>query len=98
MLIAVTVVLVTAVPAVGTLLAVALLTVPALTARQWADRVGPAMVIGAAIGAAAGVIGLCLSVVWDIAAGGAIALTATALFALSAATRRLRTMKRRPLR
>jgi ABC-type Mn2+/Zn2+ transport system permease subunit len=81
---AITVVLVTAVPAVGTLLAVALLTVPALAARQWVDRVLPAMAVAAAIGAASGVIGLCLSALWRIAAGGAIALVAAAFFLASA--------------
>src|SRR6185295_8065788 len=74
-LLVVTVALVVCVPAVGTLLAVALLTVPALAARQWTDRVGAMTVVAAALGALAGVIGLCLSAAYDIAAGGAIALT-----------------------
>ncbi|MGH9264849.1 MAG: metal ABC transporter permease [Acidimicrobiales bacterium] len=81
----VTIALVTAVPAVGTLLAVALLTVPALAARLWVDRVAPAMVVAAGIGAASGVVGLCLSAVFGIAAGGAIALSASAAFVVSAA-------------
>ena len=85
----VTIALVTAVPAVGTLLAVALLTVPALAARLWADRVGSAMVVAGAIGAASGVAGLCLSAVFGIAAGGAIALSASAAFVVSAAGTRL---------
>ena len=85
----VTVALVTAVPAVGTLLAVALLTVPALAARLWVDRVVPAMVLAAVIGAGSGVTGLCLSAVFGIAAGGAIALSASAAFVVSAAGSRL---------
>jgi manganese/iron transport system permease protein len=89
-LIVVTVALVVCVPAVGTLLAVALLTVPALAARQWTDRVGPMTALAAALGAGSGVIGLCLSAVFDVASGGAIALTATALFLVSAAGRSLR--------
>jgi ABC-type Mn2+/Zn2+ transport system permease subunit len=89
MLSVVTVALVTAVPAVGTLLAVALLTVPALAARLWADRVGSAMAVAAAIGAGSGVVGLCLSAAFGIAAGGAIALTTSAAFVLSAAGSRL---------
>ena len=84
-LVVVTVALVVCVPAVGTLLAVALLTVPALAARQWTDRIGPMTVLAGAFGAASGVAGLCLSAAADIAAGGAIALTATALFLVSAA-------------
>jgi manganese/iron transport system permease protein len=85
----VTVALVTAVPAVGTLLAVALLTVPALAARLWVDRVVPAMVVAAGVGAVSGVAGLCLSALFGIAAGGAIALSASAAFVLSAAGSRL---------
>lgn len=81
--------LVMCVPAVGTLLAVALLTVPALAARRWTDRVGPMTVLAAAFGALSGVIGLCLSAAWDIAAGGAIALSATGLFLVSVAGRSL---------
>ncbi|HZQ79930.1 MAG TPA: metal ABC transporter permease [Acidimicrobiia bacterium] len=84
-LVVVTVALVVCVPAVGTLLAVALLTVPALAARRWTDRVGPMTVLAGVFGAASGVAGLCLSAVFDIAAGGSIALTATALFLVSAA-------------
>lgn len=86
----VTVALVTAVPAVGTLLAVALLTVPALAARLWVERVVPAMVVAAAIGAGSGVAGLCLSAAFGIAAGGAIALSASGAFVLSAAGARRR--------
>ncbi len=85
----VTMALVTAVPAVGTLLAVALLTVPALAARLWADRVVPAMVLAGLVGAGSGVVGLCLSAVFGIAAGGAIALSASAAFVLSAVGTRL---------
>jgi len=87
MLVVVTVALVTAVPAVGTLLAVALLSVPALAARQWVDRTGQMMVLAAAMGAGSGLVGLCLSAAFDVAAGGAIALTAAAIFLLSALLR-----------
>ena len=86
-LVVVTVALVVCVPAVGTLLAVALLTVPALAARQWTERVGPMTVFAAALGALSGVLGLCLSAAFDIAAGGTIALTATALYAVSVGVR-----------
>ena len=89
MLAVVTVALVTAVPAVGTLLAVAMLTVPAMAARLWVDRVAPAMAVSAAIGAASGVVGLCLSAAFGVAAGGAIALTASAAFLVSAAGTRV---------
>ncbi|MDQ1422848.1 MAG: hypothetical protein QOD72_346 [Acidimicrobiaceae bacterium] len=88
-LVAVTVIMVTAIPAVGTLLAVALLTVPALTARLWCRRVGPMMMVGAGVGAASGLIGLCAAAVWSVAAGGAIALAAGAFFVATATLRRL---------
>ena len=84
---AVTITMATTIPATGTLLSVALLTVPALTARVWTDRVGPAMVIAAGVGAASGLLGLAASTLWRIAAGGAIGLAATALLALALAAR-----------
>lgn len=86
----VTVTMVMAVPAVGTLLAIALLTVPALTARLWVDRIGAMMAVAAGIGAASGALGLAISAVWGVAAGGAIALTAAAVFVVSAGARRVR--------
>ena len=89
-LVAVTVIMVTAIPAVGTLLAVALLTVPALTARLWCRRVVPIMVIGAGVGAASGLVGLCAAAVWSVAAGGAIALAAGSFFVVSLAFTGLR--------
>ncbi len=75
--------IVTSVPAVGTILAVALLVAPAATARLWTDRVGSALALAAALGAASGVAGLLISLAWSIAAGGAIVLVAASLFALS---------------
>ena len=86
-LVAVTVTMVTTIPAVGTLLAVALLTVPALTAGLWTDRVGSTMAVAAVVGAASGVLGLAASTLWSIAAGGAIGLAAAGIFAASLAVR-----------
>jgi ABC-type Mn2+/Zn2+ transport system permease subunit len=80
---AITVTLVAAIPAVGTLLAVALLTVPALTARLWTDRLGASMIVAATVGAASGALGLCAAAIWNVAAGGAIALTTGAFFVVS---------------
>jgi manganese/iron transport system permease protein len=80
---AVTVTMATTIPATGTLLSVALLTVPALTARLWTERVGSMMAVAAAFGAASGVLGLVASTLWRIAAGGAIGLAATVLFGVS---------------
>ena len=71
---------VTAVPTVGTILSVALLSVPALTARLVTQRVSTAMVAGAAYGAASGVLGLTASAQWDLAAGASFALASASLF------------------
>jgi manganese/iron transport system permease protein len=87
---AVTVTMATTIPATGTLLSVALLTVPALTARLWTERVGTMMVVAAATGAASGLLGLAASTLWRIAAGGAIGLAAASLFVVSLAVTSLR--------
>ena len=90
MLVAVTVTMATTIPAVGTLLSVALLTVPALTARLWTDRVGPTMAVAAAFGAASGVLGLAARRCGASPPGGAIGLAAAALFAVSLAATSVR--------
>jgi ABC-type Mn2+/Zn2+ transport system permease subunit len=101
MLLLIEVVVVTSVPAVGTILAVALITAPAATARLWTDRLGPTMALSALLGALSGVIGLVLSRHWSIAAGATIVLVAAGLFAVSVvvaprygAIRRLRPSRR----
>ena len=76
-------VVVACVPAVGTILPVALLTAPAAAARLWTDRLGVSMAVGGALGAASGAVGLLLSAAWRIAAGPAIVLVAAAAFAAS---------------
>jgi ABC-type Mn2+/Zn2+ transport system permease subunit len=101
MLLLIEVVVVTSVPAVGTILAVALITAPAATARLWTDRLGPTMALSALLGALSGVIGLVLSRHWSIAAGATIVLVAAGLFVVSVvvaprygAIRRLRPSRR----
>lgn len=74
---------VVAVPAVGTVLTAALITAPAAAARLWCERLGPTMLLAAALGAASGVLGLAASAAWEVAAGGAIVLAAAALFGAS---------------
>jgi ABC-type Mn2+/Zn2+ transport system permease subunit len=74
---------VTSIPAVGTILAVALIVGPAATARLWTERLGPTMAVAAGLGAASGVVGLVVSVHWRVAAGATIALVAGVLFAVS---------------
>jgi manganese/iron transport system permease protein len=83
LLLAVEAVVVTSVPAVGTIMAVALITAPAATARLWSDRLGTTMAIATVLGAASGAVGLLVSQRWDIAAGAAIVLVAAAGFAVS---------------
>jgi manganese/iron transport system permease protein len=81
---------VTSIQAVGTILVVALLVTPALSARLLVERVGPMMVVGAALGALSGVGGIAASAQWDVAGGAAIALTAAALLVVTLAARTLR--------
>lgn len=76
-------VVVTAVPAVGTILAVALLVTPALTARLWVERVGPMIVLAAGFGALAGVIGVAASAQWGQGGGAAITLAASGILLAS---------------
>ncbi|WP_239307856.1 MULTISPECIES: metal ABC transporter permease [unclassified Frankia] len=75
--------IVTSVPAVGTILSVALIVAPAATARLWCGGVGAMTAVAIAIGVASGVIGLAVSQQWSVAAGGAIVLTAAGIFVLS---------------
>jgi manganese/iron transport system permease protein len=83
MLLLIELVVVTSVPAVGTILSVALIAAPAATARLWTDRLAPTMVLSGALGAISGVIGLVVSRNLNVAAGATIVLVAAALFAVS---------------
>ena len=73
----------TAVPAVGTILTLALVVAPAGAARLWTDRIGTMTALAVAVAITSAVAGLLLSRRWDVAAGGAISLTAAAIFAAS---------------
>jgi ABC-type Mn2+/Zn2+ transport system permease subunit len=83
LLLLVELVVVTAVPAVGTIQAVALICAPAAAARLWTDRLGVTMAVSAVLGAGSGVVGVLVSTRFDVAAGAAIVLVAAAAFALS---------------
>ena len=74
---------VTSIPAVGTVLAVALIVAPAATARLWTERLRATMALAAALGAASAVLGLAISLQGRVAAGATIVLVAAALFAVS---------------
>jgi ABC-type Mn2+/Zn2+ transport system permease subunit len=76
-------VVVTAVPAVGTILTLALIVAPAGAARLWTDRIGTMTLLAVTIAVSSAICGLLLSRSWDVAAGGAISLTAAAVFAVS---------------
>lgn len=84
LLVAVEVTVVTALPAMGTILAVSLVVSPAAAARLWTDRVGTAMVLAAALGASSGAVGLAIAVAAHTAAGATVALVAGATLAVSA--------------
>jgi ABC-type Mn2+/Zn2+ transport system permease subunit len=83
LLLAVEAVIITTVPAMGTILSVALMIVPAITARLWTDRLGVTFLIAGLLGAGSGLLGLTLSDRYHLAAGGAVALTTGAVFVLS---------------
>jgi manganese/iron transport system permease protein len=72
---------VVALGAVGNVLVLAMLVTPAATARLAGLRMAPTVALGAALGAAEGAAGLYLSYYGDVAAGGAVVLVATGVFA-----------------
>ncbi|MET0725064.1 MAG: metal ABC transporter permease [Leifsonia sp.] len=80
---------VTAMPAVGAILAIALIAAPAAAARVMAPSTRWMIAISPVIGAAAGVIGVVLSRLVDVAAGPTIALVAAAFFLLALGVRRM---------
>ena len=84
----ITATVVTAMPAVGAILAIALIAAPAAAARLVAHTTSQILVLAPVLGAAAGLIGVLLSRAIDVAAGPAIALTAAAFFLLALAGRR----------
>jgi ABC-type Mn2+/Zn2+ transport system permease subunit len=85
LLLLIEVAVVTSVPAVGTLQAVALIVAPAASARLWASRVLPMTLLAIAFGVGGGVAGVLLSRAVDVAAGGAIVLVLAAVFLSSLA-------------
>jgi len=84
LLVAIELTVVTTIPAVGTILSVALIVAPAATARLWTDRVGPSMAIAATVGAVCGAVGLVVSDHWSVAAGPTICVILSLVFAVSA--------------
>lgn len=75
---------VVALPAVGLVLVVALLTIPAASARCWSDRLGVMAALSAVCGAATGAIGTAISATQPrLSAGPVITLVAAGLFVFS---------------
>jgi ABC-type Mn2+/Zn2+ transport system permease subunit len=89
LLLTIQVVVVTVVPAVGTILALALIVAPAAAARLWSTRLSVITALAVAFGIVSGLGGLYASSRWNIAAGASITLTATAILALSTVLSRL---------
>ncbi|MEU8614830.1 metal ABC transporter permease [Actinoplanes sp. NPDC048791] len=77
------VVVVTVVPAVGTILALALIVAPAAAARMWSHRLPVITALAMAFGVLSGLGGLYVSSRWNLAAGASITLVATATLLLS---------------
>ncbi|WP_328467780.1 metal ABC transporter permease [Actinoplanes sp. NBC_00393] len=80
-------VVVTLVPAVGTILAVALIVAPAAAARLWSTRVSVITGLAVVFAVTSGLAGLFASARWDLAAGASIALAATGTLVVSAVLR-----------
>ena len=71
-------------PAVGVVLMIALLVIPAAAARLWTTRLGNMMTLSAAFGATTGAVGTLLSTHYPhLPAGPVIVLAAAAIFLLS---------------
>lgn len=69
--------------ALGTLMSVGMMMVPAATARLWTRRLLPMMAVSACVGMAAGYMGLVVSYYFRLAAGPCIILTCSAAYVFS---------------
>jgi ABC-type Mn2+/Zn2+ transport system permease subunit len=90
LLLTIVLVVVTVVPAVGTILALSLIVAPAAAARLWSDRLPVATVLAVTFAVVSGLAGLWVSSRWNVAAGASISLAATAVLVLSWGLLRLR--------
>jgi ABC-type Mn2+/Zn2+ transport system permease subunit len=90
LLLTIEVVVVTVVPAVGTILALALIVAPAAAARMWSGRLPTITALAMAFGVLSGLGGLYVSGRWNLAAGASITLVATATLLLSSLLVRMR--------
>jgi manganese/iron transport system permease protein len=76
----ITLAIVVSLQAIGNILVLAMLVTPAATARLVTQRLATMQLLSAVLGVAAGVIGLYISFWWNVASGGAVVLTTTAIF------------------
>lgn len=77
-----------AIKIVGVLLITALMIIPAATARRFARTPEQMALLAAAIGVVSLLIGMLISLEWDIPTGPSIVVSAASLFVLSAVVRR----------
>jgi manganese/iron transport system permease protein len=91
----ITLAIVVSLQSIGNILVLAMLVTPAATARLLTDRLVTMQALSAALGVAAGVVGLYVSFWWNVASGGAVVLTTTALFFAVFAATELRGLKPR---
>ena len=88
----ITLTVVLAMPAIGSILAIAMIAAPAAAARKLVKRVGWMLILAVVFGVLAAVAGLVVSREWGVAAGGAMALAAALIYVLASgvdAARRL---------
>jgi manganese/iron transport system permease protein len=76
----ITLAIVVSLQAIGNILVLAMLVTPAATARLVTQRLASMQALAALLGMVAGVVGLYISFWWNVASGGAVVLTATAIF------------------
>lgn len=95
LLLTIEVVVVTMVPAVGTILALSLIVAPAAAARLWSDRLPVITAVAVTFAVASGFAGLWISSRWNVAVGASISLVATAVLAISWLPARLRAIPAR---
>ncbi|MBI4285500.1 MAG: metal ABC transporter permease [Chloroflexi bacterium] len=88
LLVVLALVIVVALQAVGIILVLAMLIVPAATARLLVRRFAPAMLVGALLGVIIAIAGLYLSFYLNLPSGPAMTLVAVILFAVAVAARR----------
>lgn len=75
--------LVALIPAVGTILSIALLAAPAASAVAFARKPSTVLLLAPLFGVAIGLIGLAMAVMFNLSAGGCIGLVSALVFALS---------------